>query len=129
MTAISPAPSNSEETLGTLRFASSVKKIQTKATKNEEKDEDLVKELRAEIERLKRGLKRTDTGSLDLTDEGSKEAHEQLKLNEELHSKLGTDYEAKLKEAEELEAARAEAMEDMGLTLDEITAVSGLDKD
>merc|ERR1719281_1219965 len=69
MAAISPAPSNSEETLGTLRFASSVKKIQTKATKNEDKDEDLVKEFRAEIERLKRNLKRTNTGSLDLADE------------------------------------------------------------
>merc|ERR1719316_1659801 len=56
MAAISPAPSNALETVGTLRFAQSVKKIQTKATKNEEKDEDLVAQLRAEILALKKGM-------------------------------------------------------------------------
>ena len=54
--AVSPASSNFDETVGTLRFAARVKKIQTKAVKNEESHgnmNEVVKELKAEIERLK----------------------------------------------------------------------------
>merc|ERR1719443_2689177 len=51
--ALSPALSNVDETMSTLRFAESVKSIKTKATKNEESKDSLVAELRAECERLK----------------------------------------------------------------------------
>merc|ERR1719191_1521958 len=51
--ALSPALSNQEETVGTLRFAESVKAIKTKATRNVQSPDSLVAELRAECERLR----------------------------------------------------------------------------
>jgi len=55
--AVSPAASNFEETLNTLRFAQSVKKVKTTVTKNEaaeQNPEALIQRLRQEIEELKR---------------------------------------------------------------------------
>lgn len=54
--AISPALSESEETLGTLRFASSVKKIKLVAVKNEKEVEEndlLLQTMRSEMEELR----------------------------------------------------------------------------
>eukprot|EP00392_Amoebophrya_sp_AT5.2_P000602 g603.t1 len=51
--AVSPARSNYEETLSTLRFANSVKEIQTKAVVNQEADADIITQLKAEIAALK----------------------------------------------------------------------------
>merc|ERR1712217_518065 len=55
--ACSPAANNFDETLSTLRFAQSVKKIKTSVHKNEAASSDpqeIIKTLRAEIEELKK---------------------------------------------------------------------------
>lgn len=54
--AISPASSNYEETLSTLRFAQRASMITTQSKKNVEQKEGYNKELMAEIERLKAEL-------------------------------------------------------------------------
>jgi hypothetical protein len=57
--AISPAADNAEETLNTLRFAQSVKKVKTKAVKNETSDanKDIqIAQLKQEVEDLKAQL-------------------------------------------------------------------------
>lgn len=50
---ISPASINYEETLSTLRFAMTVKKIKNNAVINEDPQQRLIRELRAEIEEIK----------------------------------------------------------------------------
>ena len=53
LAAISPADANYNESLSTLRYAQSAKKITTKAVVNEDPTAKLIKELREEVERLK----------------------------------------------------------------------------
>ena len=56
--AISPASSNYEETLGTLRFAQRASMITTQSKKNVEQKEGYNKELMAELEKLKAELEK-----------------------------------------------------------------------
>merc|ERR1719359_1669245 len=53
MAAISPAGDNLEETISTLRFASSVKQIKTVARQNKDKKDAMIESLQDEIKRLK----------------------------------------------------------------------------
>merc|ERR1719261_1286493 len=53
--AISPASDNIEETISTLRFAASVKKIKTVAVQNKDKKDEMIESLQDEIKRLKAG--------------------------------------------------------------------------
>ncbi|GFY16463.1 kinesin-related protein 1 [Trichonephila clavipes] len=55
---ISPADINFEETLSTLRYADRAKQIKTVATINEDPTETLIRELRAENDRLKKMIER-----------------------------------------------------------------------
>jgi hypothetical protein len=59
LAALSPADDNLSDTLSTLRYASSAKRIVTKAVVNESPANQLIQELRAEIEKLKGELKAT----------------------------------------------------------------------
>ena len=54
--ALSPASSNYEETLGTLRYADRAKKIKNQAVVNESEQDKMIRELKAENERLKKEL-------------------------------------------------------------------------
>lgn len=53
--ALSPASINYDETLSTLRYAWQVKAIKNKAVINESPQEKLIRELREEIEALRKG--------------------------------------------------------------------------
>merc|ERR1719424_400987 len=116
MAALSPALSNYEETLGTLRFAASVKSIKTKAKKNEDSDESLVGNLRAEVERLK----------AEMAAGGGGGGSDDLKMAVALAEKYGGNVTQKLQEAANLEKQRAEFLEDAGLTLSEMAASVGI---
>jgi len=64
MAAISPAEDNFEESMSTLRYASRVKKIKTHIRKNgAESKEAIERELRAEIDRLKKKNRITERKS------------------------------------------------------------------
>merc|ERR1719487_2058130 len=54
--AISPSLCDYDETLSTLRFAQSVKKVQTHAVINEANEGDIEQQLRSEVERLREQL-------------------------------------------------------------------------
>eukprot|EP00741_Cyanophora_paradoxa_P014023 tig00020725_g13536.t1 len=54
--ALSPADINYEETLSTLRYADRAKKIKNVARKNENPTEKLIRDLREEIEQLKKAI-------------------------------------------------------------------------
>jgi len=53
---VSPVTSNMEETLSTLRFAASAKRIKTKVTKNEDLQQKRIRELTEELETVKKEL-------------------------------------------------------------------------
>lgn len=119
MAALSPASSNSDETLGTLRFAQSVKTIKTKARKNEESNASIIKELRAECERLKAQMQNGG---------GSAEEGEAQKHLEILTEKYGMDFEDKVEEAKRMADTRAAALADLGLSDAEILQSMGMDE-
>ena len=54
LAAISPADINFEESLSTLQYASRAKRIKTNAIVNEDTNDRIIRELRAEIERLRK---------------------------------------------------------------------------
>ena len=60
--AISPASINCEESMSTLRYADRAKKIQNKAVVNESPQDKLIRELKAENEKLKQMLKSMSGG-------------------------------------------------------------------
>ena len=53
---VSPVNSNMEETVSTLRFAASAKRIKTKVTKNEDLQQKWIRELTEELEAIKKEL-------------------------------------------------------------------------
>ena len=65
--AISPASMNYEETLSTLRYADRAKKIVNKAVVNESATDKIIRELKAENEKLKQMLRAATTGSMELS--------------------------------------------------------------
>ena len=71
--ALSPASSNYEETLSTLRYADRAKKIKNHAVVNESVQDKLIRELRAENERLKKLL---EAGGFETM--GAEEKREQI---------------------------------------------------
>ncbi|CAB4057688.1 KIF16B [Lepeophtheirus salmonis] len=73
---ISPAGVNYSETLSTLRYANRAKNIINKPTVNEDPNVKLIRELREEIERLKKTLIRTTPDPIVATEIAVKEARE-----------------------------------------------------
>merc|ERR1712232_627960 len=63
--ALSPASSNAEETLSTLRYADRAKKIKNAAVVNENPQDKLVREMKAENEKLKAMLGSGGGGGVD----------------------------------------------------------------
>ena len=59
--ALSPATDNYDETLSTLRYADRAKKIKNKPVVNESETDKLIRELKAENERLRKLLEEKDS--------------------------------------------------------------------
>jgi len=114
--AISPAKSNLDETLSTLRFAQTCKKITTRAARNQESTKSIVEALKAEIEQLRAAAEAGGAAQ----DPGTAR---QLKENEALQRKLQEEH----KSLREWEDKRKQALEDMGLSMQEITSAMGVD--
>jgi len=118
MAAVSPALSNFEETMSTLRFAQTCKNVKTKAVKNEESKASMLDDLQRELEELKAMEGKPGV----LTDE------QRVTELETLRSQFQKDFEQQLKEAKEQEELRAVALEDMGLSTDELASAFGVNK-
>ena len=98
--ALSPASSNYEETLSTLRYADRAKSIKNKAIVNESETEKLIRELKEENERLK---KMVDGGISPGGD--SAEYQEQLDRNQREMEEREKTWQQKLEEAQAKAAA------------------------
>jgi len=117
--AISPASDNVEETLSTLRFASSVKAIKTVAKQNKDKKDAIIDALREELEELRKnagtGAKHTDAASIE----------ERERLLEETQK----GYAHQMEEANELAELRKSAIDHGGLSQGDMGKMLGVEED
>jgi len=117
---LSPLQADYEETLSTLRFAESAKKVQLRAKRNEESTGSLVAELQAEVERLRQQIQETACSS---------DAHAlstELEATEALAAKYGQNIEERLNYAKRCEEQRRQVLQDAGLTLSGMCDTLGL---
>lgn len=113
--AISPARCNLEETYSTLRFAQTCKKITTKVVKNQDSRQQVVDNMKTEIEKLKADLLAGKRASV--MDPAAFEEAQAMKAKLEEDKKL----------IEQWEEQRALAIDDMALSMAEIAAEMGID--
>eukprot|EP00049_Salpingoeca_infusionum_P002074 m.53616 g.53616 ORF g.53616 m.53616 type:complete len:1064 (+) comp11374_c1_seq1:292-3483(+) len=104
LAAISPASSNYEETLSTLRYADRAKQIQTTAIVNESPTDKLIRELREENARLMDALA---SGGLSMEMQEHMEANEQ-ELTRQMHD-METTWSQRLQQAKQEWEAEVQA--------------------
>ncbi|KAK5127735.1 hypothetical protein LTR08_004216 [Meristemomyces frigidus] len=138
--AISPADINFDETLSTLRYADSAKRIKNHAVVNEDPNARMIRELKEELAQLRSKLSGSSNGSLEETyapgtplekqivsitqSDGSvkkvskAEIAEQLSQSEKLYSDLNQTWEQKLQKTELIHREREQALEDLGISIE-----------
>ncbi|KAG0646811.1 hypothetical protein D0Z07_6193 [Hyphodiscus hymeniophilus] len=138
--AISPADINFDETLSTLRYADSAKRIKNHAVVNEDANARMIRELKEELATL-RGKLSGGGGvsseevyaegtpldqqivSIMQTDGSVKkvskaEIAEQLSQSEKLYTDLNQTWEEKLQKTEEIHKEREAALEELGISIE-----------
>ncbi|XP_067931431.1 kinesin-like protein KIF13A isoform X2 [Watersipora subatra] len=108
---VSPAADNYEETLSTLRYADSAKRIVNRAVVNEDPNAKIIRELRSEVETLK--LQLVAAESMKAPD-----LQEKLQESEKLIEELSKTWEEKLEKTERIHKERHQALESMGVSVE-----------
>jgi kinesin family member 1 len=140
--AISPADINFEETLSTLRYADSAKRIKNHAVVNEDPNARMIRELKEELAQLRSKLGGGFDGaganeesfppgtplhqqmvSITQVDGSVKkvskaEIVEQLNQSEKLYKDLNQTWEEKLQKTEEIHKEREAALEELGISIE-----------
>lgn len=135
---ISPADVNYEETLSTLRYADSAKRIKTHAVVNEDPNARLIRELKEELANLRAKLSGNpeDDGSFDpnlppekqfvtirkpdgtLVKVSKAEIAEQLQASEKLMIEVNQTWEEKLLKTQAIHKERELALEALGINVE-----------
>ncbi|CAJ1406591.1 unnamed protein product [Effrenium voratum] len=123
--AISPAAINVDETISTLRFASSVKQVKTNASVNVDQKTGVVQHLQAEVRRLKALLA---ARGVEVNALGAGSVQEEIADRERVLKTLRQSYTVQLEEAQLLASARQEALNQQGLSSEDVDEVFGLEK-
>ncbi|KAI9759182.1 MAG: kinesin-like protein Klp8 [Chaenotheca gracillima] len=142
--AISPADINFEETLSTLRYADSAKRIKNHAVVNEDPNARMIRELKDELAQLRQKLSGGSGGvaggpaeeyyppdtplekqfvSITTPDGTIKKVSkadiaEQLNQSEKLYEDLNQTWEQKLQRTEEIHKEREAALEELGISIE-----------
>lgn len=140
--AISPADINFEETLSTLRYADSAKRIKNHAVVNEDPNARMIRELKEELAQLRSKLGSGATAggiaeeqyapdtpldqqivSLTQADGTVKRVSkadiaEQLNQSEKLYEDLNQTWEEKLEKTEQIHKEREAALEELGISIE-----------
>jgi kinesin family protein 1 len=142
--AISPADINFEETLSTLRYADSAKRIKNHAVVNEDPNARMIRELQEELAKLRGQLTGGVSGGgggiaeeqyapdtpldkqiVSITQEdgtvkkvSKAEIAEQLNQSEKLYKDLNQTWEEKLIKTEEIHKEREAALEELGISIE-----------
>ncbi|KAF2481426.1 hypothetical protein BDY17DRAFT_301324 [Neohortaea acidophila] len=139
--AISPADINFEETLSTLRYADSAKRIKNHAVVNEDPNARMIRELKEELAQLRAKLG-SGTGAVageeqyppgtpldqqfvsiinpdgTLKRVSKAEIAEQLSQSEKLYTDLNQTWEQKLQTTERIHKERETALEELGISIE-----------
>ncbi|MCJ1324865.1 kinesin-like protein Klp8 [Thelotrema lepadinum] len=140
--AISPADINFEETLSTLRYADSAKRIKNHAVVNEDPNARMIRELKEELAQLRSKLGPGGGGSGLAAEEqyapgtpleqqfvsimqadgttkrvSKAEIAEQLSQSEKLYTDLNQTWEQKLQKTEQIQKEREAALEELGISI------------
>ena len=135
---ISPSADNYEETLSTLRYADRAKKIVNKAVVNEDPNTKVIRELKEEVEKLKR-LLLSQGGSVEMMtstpggtavnpplpissssfprNDQPETAKEKLAETEKLLSEHQKTWQEKVDDSEQIKRTRQDKLESMGISL------------
>jgi kinesin family protein 1 len=138
--AISPADINFDETLSTLRYADSAKRIKNHAVVNEDANARMIRELKEELATLRSKLSGGGGGPTEevyaegtpldqqivsiMQSDGSvkkvskAEIAEQLSQSEKLYTDLNQTWEQKLQKTEEIHKEREAALEELGISIE-----------
>lgn len=142
--AISPADINFDETLSTLRYADSAKRIKNHAVVNEDPNARMIRELKEELAQLRSKLGGGGGGgggvpaeeqyapdtplekqivSITQADGSVKkvskaEIVEQLNQSEKLYQEINQTWEEKLEKTEAIQKEREAALEELGITIE-----------
>ncbi|KAG9232820.1 kinesin motor domain-containing protein [Amylocarpus encephaloides] len=137
--AISPADINFDETLSTLRYADSAKRIKNHAVVNEDANARMIRELKEELATLRGKLSGSGGATEEVYAEGTPldkqivsivtpdgtvkkvskaEIAEQLNQSEKLYSDLNQTWEQKLQKTEEIHKEREAALEELGISIE-----------
>lgn len=140
--AISPADINFEETLSTLRYADSAKRIKNHAVVNEDPNARMIRELKEELAQLRSKLGSGTTAGgvaeekyapdtpLDqqfvaitqadgtVKQVSKAEIAEQLSQSEKLYEDLNQTWEEKLQKTEQIHKEREAALEELGISIE-----------
>jgi kinesin family member 1 len=138
--AISPADINFEETLSTLRYADSAKRIKNHAVVNEDPNARIIRELKEELAQLRAKLGGGASGPIEeqypegtpldqqfvtiTQGDGSikkvskAEIVEQLSQSEKLYKDLNQTWEEKLQMTEQIHKEREAALEELGISIE-----------
>ena len=141
--AISPADINFEETLSTLRYADSAKRIKNHAVVNEDPNARMIRELKEELAQLRSKLGGGGAGVSGISAESyppdtplekqivsitqadgsikqvsKAEIQEQLNQSEKLYKDLNQTWEEKLQKTEEIHKEREAALEELGISIE-----------
>ena len=140
--AISPADINFEETLSTLRYADSAKRIKNHAVVNEDPNARMIRELKEELAQLRSKLSGGATSggaveeqyapdtpldqqivSITQADGSVKKVSkadiaEQLNQSEKLYEDLNQTWEEKLEKTEKIHKEREAALEELGISIE-----------
>jgi len=120
LAAVSPVEDNVDETISTLRFASSVKSIQTVAVKNKDKKDELIENMEDEIRALRAQVM---AGGPDVA-EARDVLFERSRLKEEMHKEFHEEVAA----AKTMQEARNATLEEGGLSASHVTQAFGIDE-
>lgn len=140
--AISPADINFEETLSTLRYADSAKRIKNHAVVNEDPNARMIRELKEELAQLRSKLSSgvtlgglaqeayppgtpLDQQIVSITQAdgtikkvSKAEIAEQLSQSEKLYEDLNQTWEEKLQKTEQIHKEREAALEELGISIE-----------
>eukprot|EP00927_Polykrikos_kofoidii_P047395 TRINITY_DN41517_c0_g1_i1.p1 TRINITY_DN41517_c0_g1~~TRINITY_DN41517_c0_g1_i1.p1 ORF type:complete len:815 (-),score=158.71 TRINITY_DN41517_c0_g1_i1:230-2674(-) len=124
---VSPAHSEAEESLSTLRFAESVKKVTTNPQLSElapEEPELILESFRSEIGVLEEALKKDAT----LIPQLNRAIEASQHLVETFSKRTGTAWAQAVEQTRALEAVQKELLEDMRLPMQEVGQLAGVDE-
>lgn len=137
---ISPAAINYEETLSTLRYADSAKKIQNHAVVNEDQNLKMIRELKEELASLKAKMTLADNvvnpeqanqmisitssdGSVKMVSKA--EVVERMEQSAKIMEEINLSWEEKMQNTQRVQREREQALEDLGIQLGKTDTGSG----